>query len=368
MTSLVLVFSRADTANYLVAGVPAAARAAREVSLAGREIDAIGRCIIAVPGGWSPNARCEAELKRLAPDRTWTIADACLLGPLSDALYLRGEALSRAPDIIAAITNPLAALPGICRDQFDLAHMADPGSVRKSFAELNRRSGEILLATAKPSDGIVSRTINRPISRTISRVLLCVPGITPLHATFGTAALGIAMAACLFLGHSMGLIWGAVLFQAASIFDGVDGEIARATFRTSAKGAMLDSVTDAATNLAFIAGLTINLGIQGRHIAAAAGAEGLAMLTLGLILIGRRAHLRGGPFTFDAVKDHFRAKPSRLMQVLTWITMRDFFAAAGAVSILLGLASETLIIFAIAATIWLAITLSVLLRTHKEPA
>jgi CDP-L-myo-inositol myo-inositolphosphotransferase len=174
------------------------------------------------------------------------------------------------------------------------------------------------------------------------------------------------MAACLFLGHSMGLIWGAVLFQAASIFDGVDGEIARATFRTSAKGAMLDSVTDAATNLAFIAGLTINLGIQGRHIAAAAGAEGLAMLTLGLILIGRRAHLRGGPFTFDAVKDHFRAKPSRIMQVLTWITMRDFFAAAGAVSILLGLASETLIIFAIAATIWLAITLSVLLRTHKR--
>jgi len=48
---------------------------------------------------------------------------------------------------------------------------------------------------------------------------------------------------------------GALLFQAASMFDGVDGEIARATYRTSRSGAALDSAIDAATNFAAMLGI-----------------------------------------------------------------------------------------------------------------
>ena len=367
MTSLVLVFSGPDTANHLVAGVPAAARAAREIALASCDPKAVTHCVIAVPGGWTPSARCDAELRRLAPDLAWTIADTRQMGLLPDTLYLRGEALPPARDIVAAVIDPVAQPRSIGRNLSDLANGSDGGVRAKPLADLDRASAAILRATGKPSDGIVSRTINRPISRAISRVLLRIPGITPFHATLGTMALGIAMAASLFLGGGTGLIWGAILFQAASIFDGVDGEIARATFRTSAAGAMLDSVTDAATNLAFIAGLAINLWMRGQDTAAAAGAIGLAMLAIGLFLIGQRARAKGGPFTFDAVKNHFRATPSRLMQVLTWITMRDFFAAAGAVAILLGFAPQALITFAIAATGWLAVTVSVLLRARLRP-
>lgn len=366
MTSLVLVFSGPDTANHLVAGVPAAARAAREIALASRDLNAVEQCVISVSGGWKPDARCDAELRRLTPDLAWTIADTKQIGLLPDTLYLRGEALPPARDIITAVDNPTAQLRGIGRNPSDLANPTRDNA-RNPLGELEKASAAILLATGKPSDGIVSRTINRPISRAISRVLLRIPGITPFHATLGTAALGIAMTASLFLGGATGLIWGAILFQAASIFDGVDGEIARATFRTSAAGAMLDSVTDAATNLAFIAGLTINLWIRGQVAAAAAGATGLAMLAIGLFLIGQRARATGGPFTFDAVKNHFGAKPSRLMQILTWVTMRDFFAAAGAVAILLGFASQALITFAIVATGWLAVTFSVLLRARLRP-
>ena len=61
-------------------------------------------------------------------------------------------------------------------------------------------------------------------------------------------------------GGKAGLILGAILFQAASVIDGVDGEMARATFRATDLGATLDSAVDMATNFLFVLGLTIHLG------------------------------------------------------------------------------------------------------------
>ena len=230
---------------------------------------------------------------------------------------------------------------------------------------LRSASRAILAATGKPGDGIVSRYVNRPISQSISRVLLTIPGVTPFHATMGTAALGAAMAMCLVFGGPVGLVLGAILFQAASIFDGVDGEIARATFRTSARGAMLDSVIDAATNLSFIAGLATNLGLAGDRNAAWAGATGLMMLAFGLFLIGRRAKALGQPINFDVIKVHFRKQKSAVMEWLVWLTMRDFFAAAGAFLILMGGARQALFAFATVAAIWLTVVINVLLRTRN---
>lgn len=173
------------------------------------------------------------------------------------------------------------------------------------------------------------------------------------------------MAMCLVFGGPVGLVLGAILFQAASIFDGVDGEIARATFRTSARGAMLDSVIDAATNLSFIAGLATNLGLAGDRNAAWAGATGLMMLAFGLFLIGRRAKALGQPINFDVIKVHFRKQKSAVMEWLVWLTMRDFFAAAGAFLILMGGARQALFAFATVAAIWLTVVINVLLRTRN---
>ena len=69
-----------------------------------------------------------------------------------------------------------------------------------------------------------------------------------------TRLLALAMLPVLLLGGETGLILGGILFQAASVLDGVDGEMARATFRTSPSGATLDSAVDIATNLLFVAG------------------------------------------------------------------------------------------------------------------
>ena len=61
-------------------------------------------------------------------------------------------------------------------------------------------------------------------------------------------------------GGKTGLILGGILFQAASVIDGVDGEMARATFRATDFGKTLDSAVDMATNFLFVSALTLHLG------------------------------------------------------------------------------------------------------------
>jgi CDP-L-myo-inositol myo-inositolphosphotransferase len=227
----------------------------------------------------------------------------------------------------------------------------------KGLARLESAGRAILRATAKPGDGIVSRWINRPVSRAISSALLRMSGIQPIHATFGTAALALAMVVALTSGTRYGQVGGALLFQAASIVDGVDGEIARATFHTSRSGALIDSVIDALTNLAFVLGLALNLAMQGEFRSAGVGFAGLCVLALGLALIGRISARRGGPFTFDVIKDHYRSSaaglPSRLMRAATFITSRDFFALVFVVMIVAGFPGQILELFALAALVWL---------------
>jgi len=358
MPHVVLVFHSSSNANCLVAGVPAAARAAREVALAALfSPQAFTNCSIAVPGGWTPTAWCRSELARLASDLTLDMID--IVAIRNDGVVLiPGEALMTAAEISAALSE--SPVPADERERSDAKQALE---VSKRYANDLRAAGNVIIAsTRKATDGLISRYINRPVSQAISRFLLRFPGIVPAHATALAGAIAVIMASCLFFGGKDGLIAGALLFQAASIVDGVDGEIARATFRTSASGAMLDSVTDAVTNLAFFSGLTVNLWSQGYEHAATMGTAGIGMLVLGMFFLGRHARINNEPFTFDAVKNQIGMRNSLLRQWLTWLTMRDFIAAIGMILILAGLAPQALSAFAIVTAGWLSVTLFVLFR------
>ena len=217
----------------------------------------------------------------------------------------------------------------------------------------------IIRSTAKSTDGIVARHINRPISQAISARLLRVPWIKAYHATIGNVLLALTMiAALLLLPPQLALTAGALLFQAASILDGVDGEIARATFTQTQQGAMFDSLVDAATNLAFVAGVVLNLHLLGEETAMAAGIVGLSALATGLIIIGLRA--RADPsraFTFNEMKDRVQAANVPVLTWLTWLTMRDFYALAAALAVIIGFAAQAVIAFAVVALGWVATVL-----------
>jgi CDP-L-myo-inositol myo-inositolphosphotransferase len=107
----------------------------------------------------------------------------------------------------------------------------------------------------KPTDGIVSRTLNRRISIRISMRLakLKHPPSPDLISVVSAAVVGLGG-----LFFAMGVFWlGGLLAQIGSILDGVDGEIARLTGRQSKAGALLDTILDRLADIVLLAGVSL---------------------------------------------------------------------------------------------------------------
>lgn len=103
----------------------------------------------------------------------------------------------------------------------------------------------------KPTDGPVSRYLNRRISTAITRALLATGSPpSPDAVTLATTAFAFLAA---YLTATFGGVLAGIAVQLASIIDGVDGEIARATGRSSRAGAFLDSMMDRFADIAIIA-------------------------------------------------------------------------------------------------------------------
>lgn len=228
-------------------------------------------------------------------------------------------------------------------------------------------SHRVLLQCGKPMDGLISRYLNRPVSRRISGVLLRIPDARPMHATAMTALLAIGMFAALLSGGPWGLALGGLLYQAASIVDGVDGEMARATARSSRLGAAADSLIDMATNLAFLLGVAIHAFHTGDMAAVHAGIAALLTIPVGLALIGATALARGEPLGFDLVKHRISAPGAgnagwrqRLGRLGVILTSRDCYALVFSLLAIFGLARAILFLVALAALIWVLVVLVVL--------
>jgi phosphatidylglycerophosphate synthase len=227
---------------------------------------------------------------------------------------------------------------------------------------------EIVRATGKPGDGLVSRWLNRPISQRITLAVLAVPGVRPVHVTIVNAALALAIVPTLLFGGHAGLVAGGILFQAASILDGVDGEMARATFRASKAGATMDSAVDIATNLLFVSALTIHLALRDQDVIGWVGAWAVTLSIVGGMLIARQTRAGGGALGFDLLKRSGRI--GGVVDLVYWaiqtLTSRDCFAFLYMALIIAGLERTALWIYAGVGTIWLPyVILSVLLPRSR---
>lgn len=100
-------------------------------------------------------------------------------------------------------------------------------------------SNYLLNHCGKKEDGIISRNINRKISKLFTQLLINL-NCSPLTLTIINFLLTILAAFSFFFSN----ILGALLVQLVSIFDGVDGEIARLKLATTKFGAYLDAVLD----------------------------------------------------------------------------------------------------------------------------
>jgi phosphatidylglycerophosphate synthase len=124
----------------------------------------------------------------------------------------------------------------------------------------------------KSQDGLVSRFLNRPISRALSRQLLKFQ-ITPSGWTLFILIFPVIGSLLLVRGTYTAIVWGVILFHLYSVLDGCDGEIARAKFLESDKGRRLDGLCDIATNL--LLAIALGIGLSGYFIL-----EGMIVATL----------------------------------------------------------------------------------------
>ena len=103
----------------------------------------------------------------------------------------------------------------------------------------------------KPTDRFVLRCIKRYLSAPVTLVLRRIPYVRPWMVTVTSALLGVAAGSLLAFGYP----WqGGIVAALSQVLDGVDGQLARLTGRSSPTGAFLDSVMDRYADLAMVVG------------------------------------------------------------------------------------------------------------------
>jgi hypothetical protein len=151
-----------------------------------------------------------------------------------------------------------------------------------------------LRGSGKSQDGFVSRYLNRPISRGVTRLLLRFP-TTPNAWTWFIFPIPIIASLILLQGTYWSFLWGLVLFQVFSVLDGCDGELARAKFLESERGRQLDDLFDVLSNILLVVGLGFGLMRAANHpgrfgwIYAAQGLVAAALIGVNEFYLARRS-------------------------------------------------------------------------------
>lgn len=188
---------------------------------------------------------------------------------LATRLFITRNALSKFFSTIppVKIEQPIVDLTGAWPrlfEQFERTCLSAPRAEHQHWrflaqpSEIVASEKHLLRHIGKSQDGMVSKFLNRPISRVITRLLLKLP-ITPNTWTMLIFALAPVAFVFLVRGDYTGFLAGTALFQVINILDGCDGEIARAKYLDSERGRRLDAFCDFVANLIFVLCLGVGL-------------------------------------------------------------------------------------------------------------
>jgi CDP-L-myo-inositol myo-inositolphosphotransferase len=115
----------------------------------------------------------------------------------------------------------------------------------------------------KPTDGLISKVVNRPISTFLTRKFFLKSNFfSPGVLSFLCFFISILGALFILLGNYLSLLIGVSLAQLSSILDGCDGEVARLKFKKSLYGGWLDTILDRYSDGFILASLTFYLYSQ----------------------------------------------------------------------------------------------------------
>jgi phosphatidylglycerophosphate synthase len=279
----------AEGAQIEVSGLSMAQRAGRAMAHAGHD-----RALVLGPGAaaiaarmnadrWSPGLEAEAaevtpgeesleralrarseqldgefvlvECDRVLSPKVFEVLEGAgraraAVGPSGDVLALRvgaGEVLALEPG--ARGLEDLAEELGARRAEVAGAHhmvVRTRAQAREAKARLFRTLRKPL---ARQADGLTAYFINRPVSLACSRVLVNFP-VSPNHVTGFNVGLALLGGAMIMTAEPLWIALGAMMMQLVSIFDGIDGEIARVKLEMSEAGAWFDVAADDVARMA----------------------------------------------------------------------------------------------------------------------
>lgn len=234
----------------------------------------------------------------------------------------------------AALADHLTAVP-VPGPRFIDTEVTDPQSAAVATEALWQ-------SCRKPIDGLFSRYFNRYVSLFISRRIVDTP-ILPNHISIFCILLGFASAAAVMGGTYGWILFGALLFEANSIIDGVDGELARVRWQFSRVGELLDSAGDNVANFSFYGALTAVMFQRGDATLGWIGVATLSMwATHLLVTYARLTKLRRGDVLIIRNRvDELSAGSSlgtRIIDVLRYkILRRDGFVSVTLIFAALGM-------------------------------
>ena len=123
---------------------------------------------------------------------------------------------------------------------------------------------ELLQSLIKPTDGFISRKLNRKISIWITK-LLVKTSILPSHLSILSFIVAVLSGVAFSMGTWVYSILGGIFAQLSSIIDSCDGELARLKFRDTPFGAFYDSILDRYADGFILLGMVIGLLKIGVH-------------------------------------------------------------------------------------------------------
>jgi phosphatidylglycerophosphate synthase len=176
------------------------------------------------------------------------------------------------------VAGSVGAIDGLMRVEaadLNLMEVRDAASAREAKARMIRT---LRKPFGRNADGLTAYYLNRPISMSVSRLLIHTP-ITPNQVTFLNLILALVGAGMIAMATPLWVALGAVVIQLVSIFDGIDGEIARMKLMMSARGELYDTIGDDVNRGTFFLALGWACYQQTPHVGFAAGTLlGMAML------------------------------------------------------------------------------------------
>lgn len=183
-----------------------------------------------------------------------------------------------------------------------------------SERDLKIAEKRLLKSLVKPTDGFISRYINRPISTRISSKLVNYRNIKPDNVSLAGFLICIISAFFFAFGDYLTTLIGGILAQLSSVLDGCDGEIARLRYENSKYGEWFDSVLDRFADSALIFGIL--LGLRGYHTGIDLWIYGYLALT-GSLMMSYTA-VKYDTWILQKKERHFRfGRDTRMFMIMT---------------------------------------------------